>query len=82
MRGAGIDTVVIVGLITNHCVETTTRMAGNLGFKTYLVADGTATFDRTGHDGTYFSAETIHAVSLASLHDEFATIVNTADLLD
>lgn len=81
LREAEIQSVVIVGLTTNHCVETSARMAGNLGFTTYVVADATATFDRTGHDGAHYPAETIHAVSLASLHDEFATVVETEQLL-
>jgi nicotinamidase-related amidase len=81
LREQRIDSVVIVGLITNHCVETTARMAGNLGFVTLVVDDATATFDRTGHDGTRYPAETIHALSLANLHDEFATIVTTNQLL-
>lgn len=81
LRKQNIQSVVIVGLTTNHCVETTARMAGNLGFTTFVVADATATFDRTGYDGSYYPAELVHSVSLASLHDEFATILNTADLL-
>ena len=56
-------------------------MAGNLGFETLLVADATATFDRTGPDGTLHSAETIFQVELAILHGEFATVVSTADVL-
>ncbi len=81
LRENKIDSVVIVGLTTNHCVETSARMAGNLGFNTFVVDDATATFDRTGYDGAHYPAEVVHAVSLASLHGEFATVVKTNDLL-
>ena len=81
LRDAGRDTLVITGLTANQCVETTTRMAGNLGFTTYLVGDATASFDRVGPDGAFHPAELIHSVSLANLHGEFATVVTTADML-
>ncbi len=81
LRGAGIDSVVLIGLTTEHCVSATARMAGDLGFTVYGVADATACFDHTGYDGKHYPAETVHAVSLVSLQDEFATIVTTAQLI-
>lgn len=80
LRARGIDTLVITGIQTNHCVSTTARMAGNLGFTTYVVADGTATFDRVGPDGARYPADVMHGTALATLHDEFATVVTSAAL--
>ena len=56
-------------------------MAGNLGFDTYVVSDATATFDRSAPGGLYFTAQQMHVTALASLSEEFATILESAEIL-
>lgn len=81
LRAGKMDTLVIAGITTNHCVETTTRMAGNLGFDARLVEDACYTFDRIGHGEQVETAQAIHAMTLSNLNGEFATIETTDTML-
>ena len=75
-----INTLVIVGMTTNHCLSSTVRMSGNLGFETYLVSDSTACFNTKGMDGKMIDCDLIYESSIASLNQEFATIINSIEL--
>ena len=81
LRADGTKTVAIVGLTTDHCVSTTVRMAGDLGFETWVLEDATAAHPRRARDGELIPAETVHRTALASLDGEFAEVLGTDEAL-
>ena len=82
LRVRGIERVVIVGVSTNISVECSVRSAGNLGFKVTVVDDATFTFARPDYAGVARSASEVHAMSLANMDGEYATIARTTEVLD
>ena len=73
--------MIITGVITNNSVEATVRMAGNLGFETFLVEDAAFTFGRKDWNGVYRTASEVHAMSLANLDGEYCTVTETDAVL-
>jgi len=81
LKVAGHGPLVITGVLTNNSVEATVRMGGNLGFEIYMVSDGCFAVDKKTLDGRVFSAENVHALSLANMSGEYASVVDTDWLL-
>jgi nicotinamidase-related amidase len=81
LRATEQTLLIITGVITNNSVESTVRMAGNLGFNTFLVEDGCFTFARKDWTGTLRAASEVHAMSLANLDGEYCMVTRTAEVL-
>jgi len=82
LRQAHQEVLMIAGVITNNSVEATVRMAGNLGFETFLVQDAVFTFGRKDWNGTNRTASEVHAMSLANLDGEYCTVTRTDAVLE
>lgn len=81
LRVRNIDTLVLVGVSTNNSVESTARSAGNLGFRTFVASDATFAFAQADFNGVARSAEDVHAMALANLHGEYATVTTAQELM-
>jgi nicotinamidase-related amidase len=78
----GIGRLVISGIRTEQCCETTARHASDLGFQVDYVTDATLTFDMKNDDGTPLAAADIKARTAAVLKDRFARICTVAQAAD
>ncbi|MES1200908.1 MAG: cysteine hydrolase family protein [Pseudomonadota bacterium] len=78
LSALGRDALVICGVATNNSVEATARMAGNLGYDTYVVSDACFCFAKPDYNGVLRSAEDVHAMSLANLDVEYCAVLSAA----
>ena len=81
LRQRGVTRLVVAGFFTNFCVETSVRMAGNMGYDTYLAHDACATCNRIGPNGTDYDPQLLHDISVSNLHGEFCTALSVSQLL-
>lgn len=81
LRARGVDEVVICGIRTEQCCETTARLAAELGYRVTFVLDATATMPlrRWRGDGTLEAAE-VQERTAAALHGRFAQVTTAGEL--
>jgi nicotinamidase-related amidase len=73
--------LVTTGVLLENSVEATVRMAGDLGYEVLLPEDAVASIDRKDRCGRHWRAEDVHALTLAILDREYATVTITDALL-
>jgi nicotinamidase-related amidase len=81
LRHERVAEVLVTGIRTEQCCETTTRHASDLGFKVRYVTDATLTFPMQSRSGREFSPAEIRERTELVLDGRFAQIVKTADAL-
>ena len=80
LRGAGITRLVIAGMMTHMCIDTSTRAAADLGFACALAQDACAT-KALAFGGVPVPAEAVQAAFLAALDGSFAQVKSTEELI-
>jgi len=78
----GIRRLIVSGIRTEQCCETTTRHASDSGFEVDFVSEATLTFAMTGRDGRTWNSEDIKARTELVLADRFARIATVEQALD
>ncbi|KQW64433.1 isochorismatase family protein [Variovorax sp. Root411] len=78
----GIGRLIVSGIRTEQCCETTTRHASDLGWEVDYVTDATLTFDMAQPDGRPLSAADIKARTSTVLQGRFATVCTVAQALE
>jgi len=78
----GIGRLIVSGIRTEQCCETTTRHASDLGWEVDYVTDATLTFDMVQPDGSPLAAADIKARTAAVLAGRFATVCSVAQALE
>lgn len=70
LRSRDISSLVVGGVVTNGCVESTVRVAADIGYRVWMVEDGCAALSKSGHDA-----------AISHLHGNYARVVSAEDVL-
>jgi nicotinamidase-related amidase len=82
LRARGIRQLVVCGIQTNMCVETTARMGGNLGYEVTVPLDATHTFDLEGPGGVRLTADELTRATAVNLAGGgFAAVTSTDEVV-
>lgn len=81
LREKGIDTVVVVGYMTQMCCDTTARQAVHLGFKVEFLSDATGTLHVSNYAGTV-TAEELHKAILVTQAMRFSKVMTTQQWME
>lgn len=77
LREQGIDTITLVGYMTNNCVIASAAAAEPLGFSVEVLSDATGAIDLANDAGTA-TAPQVHQTLMALLHSNWAAVTDTA----
>jgi nicotinamidase-related amidase len=80
LKGKEISELVICGMMTHMCIDTTVRAAFDLGFNSIVIGDACATKD-VELDGKKVNAKEVQIAYLAGLHGTFAEVKKTNDFI-
>lgn len=80
LKAAGADRLVVAGMMTHMCIDTSVRVAFDLGFKVALAHDACATRSLRFGDATVAAAAAVQASFIAALHGVFAEARATAEI--
>jgi nicotinamidase-related amidase len=81
LKGKGIDTLILAGLMTHMCLDSTARDAVSLGYKAIVVGDACATRDLPERgSGSVLPHAEIHRASLTALADRFADVLSSTEV--
>ncbi|HEU0193568.1 MAG TPA: cysteine hydrolase family protein, partial [Gaiellales bacterium] len=81
LRDAGVDRLVVCGMMTSMCVDATVRAGADLGFPVVVAHDACATMPLE-FKGRTIPAADVHAAFLAALADSYAEVVGAGSLVD